>query len=155
VDVEVHGTQVELVAVSAGSESGWRRSALAMRVQGRNKMVPCCAWLALSGGLDVGKSHEVDQASSSIRVWWRQPWQAERGTRQSRGGMKWGLASPFDVKATDKGDRVGTRGGGAAWAARGGREEQMARGGAAAGAIRADGGAVSFAVTRGGRARKK
>jgi hypothetical protein len=69
--------------------------------------------------------------------------------------MKWGLASPFDVKATDKGDRVGARGGGAAWAARGGREEHVARGDGAAGAIGADGGAVSFAVTQGGRARKK
>jgi hypothetical protein len=61
--------------------------------------------------------------------------------------VKWGLASPFDVKATDKGDRGGTRGGGAAWAARGGREEQVARCGAAAGAVGADGGAVGFVVT--------
>jgi hypothetical protein len=45
--------------------------------------------------------------------------QAERGTRQSRGGVKWGLAAPFDVKATDKGDRGGGHGGGAAWAAHG------------------------------------
>jgi hypothetical protein len=57
------------------------------------------------------------------------------------------LASPFDIKATDKGDRGGARGGGAAWAARGGREDQVARCGAAAGAVGADGGAVGFAVT--------
>jgi hypothetical protein len=31
VDVEVRGTQAELVTVSAGPESGWRRPPLAMR----------------------------------------------------------------------------------------------------------------------------
>jgi hypothetical protein len=64
VDVEVHGTRTELVAVSAGPESGWRRLAPAMWPQGRNKMASGGAWLALSGDLDVEKSHEVDQASS-------------------------------------------------------------------------------------------
>jgi hypothetical protein len=61
--------------------------------------------------------------------------------------VKWGLASPFDIKATDKGDRGGARGGSAAWAARGGREEQVARCGVTAGVVRADGGAVGFVVT--------
>jgi hypothetical protein len=69
VDVEVHGTQAELVVVSAGSESGWRRPSPAMWPQGRNKTALSSAWLALSGGLDAEKSHEVDQASSCIRAW--------------------------------------------------------------------------------------
>jgi hypothetical protein len=30
VDIEVHGTRVELVAVLAGPESGWRRPTLVM-----------------------------------------------------------------------------------------------------------------------------
>jgi hypothetical protein len=55
------------------------------------------------------------------------------------------MASPFDVKAMDKGDR----------GARGGWEEQLAWGGAAAGAVGADGGTVGFVVTRGAHARKK
>jgi hypothetical protein len=49
--------------------------------------------------------------------------------RRDRGGEKWGLASPFNVKATNKGDRGGAHGGGAAWVARGGQEEQVAQGG--------------------------
>jgi hypothetical protein len=43
VDVEVHGTQVEVVAVSAGSESRWRRSALAMRAESASRP-PCGFW---------------------------------------------------------------------------------------------------------------
>jgi hypothetical protein len=35
----------------------------------------------------------------------RWPRQAERGTRETRGGAKWGLASPFDVKGTETGDQ--------------------------------------------------
>jgi hypothetical protein len=69
VDIEVHGTQAELVAVSTGPESGWRRPAPAMQPQGRNKMAPGSAWLALSDSLNAEKSHEVDQASSGIRAW--------------------------------------------------------------------------------------
>jgi hypothetical protein len=69
VDVEVHGTQAELVAVSAGSESGWRRPSPVMWPHGRNKTVLSSVRLALSGGLDAKKSHEVDQASSGIQAW--------------------------------------------------------------------------------------
>jgi hypothetical protein len=72
-------------------------------------------------------------------------WHGSRA-RRDRGGAKWGLASPFDVKAMDKGDRGG---------ARGGREEQVARGGVAAGAVGADGGMIGIAAIRGMCARKK
>jgi hypothetical protein len=64
VDDEVQGTPAELVVVSTGPENGWRRSASAMRPQGRNKTTSGSAWSSLSGGLDAEKSHEVDQASS-------------------------------------------------------------------------------------------
>jgi hypothetical protein len=53
VDIEVHGTLVELVAVPAGPESGWRRPAPAMRPQGRKKMALGNARSALSGDLDA------------------------------------------------------------------------------------------------------
>jgi hypothetical protein len=53
VDVEVHWTREEVVAVSAGQVSGWRRSALAMRPRGRKKIVSGGARSALSGDLDA------------------------------------------------------------------------------------------------------
>jgi hypothetical protein len=53
VDVEVHETRAELVAVSAGSESGWRRLTPMMRPQGRKKMVSGGARSSLSGDFDV------------------------------------------------------------------------------------------------------
>jgi hypothetical protein len=59
---------------------------------------------------------------------------------------KGGLASSFDH------DHKGIR---RFEAARGGREGHVAWGGAAAGAVKTDGGAVSFVATRGARARRK
>jgi hypothetical protein len=102
--------------VSSGLESGWRRLAPAMRPQGRNKTASGSTLLALSGGLDAEKSHKVDQASSvrprrgcsGIRAWRSGPSVAATasGARHAveQRRAKWGLASPFDVKATNKGD---------------------------------------------------
>jgi hypothetical protein len=53
VDVEVLGTQAELVAVSVEPESGWRRPAPVMRPQVRKKMVSGDARSSLSGDFDV------------------------------------------------------------------------------------------------------
>jgi hypothetical protein len=53
VDIEVRGTRVELVAVSAGPESGWRRPTLVMQSQGRKKTVSCGTWSALSSDLNA------------------------------------------------------------------------------------------------------
>jgi hypothetical protein len=127
VDAEVHGTPVELVVVSTGPENGWRRPASMMRSQGRNKMTSGSAWSSLSGGLDAEKSNEVDQASSvrpqrgcsGTPAWWSDvsavatASRARHAAEQRR--AKWGLASPFDVKATDKGEQ-GAQGGNRRWA---------------------------------------
>jgi hypothetical protein len=53
VDIEVRGTQAELVAVSAGAESGWRWPALAMRSYGRKKMMSRDTGSAISGDFDA------------------------------------------------------------------------------------------------------
>jgi hypothetical protein len=53
VDVEVHGTQAELVAMSVRPEIGWRRPAPVMQLLGRKKTALGGARSALSGDLDA------------------------------------------------------------------------------------------------------
>jgi hypothetical protein len=130
---------VEVFTVKSGRrrlQARRRRGLRTARVDG---------WSLADGDRHCGKEDATPRQS----VTWRatqcaeEQWHGSRA-RRDRGRAKWGLVSPFNVKATNKGDKGDGRGGGVAWATRGGREEHVARGSA-----------VGFAATQGVHARKK
>jgi hypothetical protein len=91
---------------------------------------------APSGGQRFGEGAQVQAVLEEVALA-QQRWQAAWEGRSDRGvtvGEKFKQALPSrrcSQQIRIKGNRGGTRGGGATWAARGGQEGQVARGGPA------------------------